>query len=246
MTADTAGRTLTRIEVMPNGSFVTDETPPDDRAPLRVTSAGVGGAAFFVVRGSEDDAAVERIERGSIGWTGTVVDLPFATLAAPVDRDGDGDLDAAVLRRQRDDVVTLLVGGDGSLEEAGTTPICDEPRAAAAWSSGGVAVACADGVSFVDSDDRPIAHQGNLYDLIADDLDGDGELDLAAPDLAAHAVVVWLDGEPPAVHPVSRGPVALRSADVNADGRVDLVSLAFEARAIDLLLNRLDPEGADL
>jgi hypothetical protein len=64
--------------------------------------------------------------------------------------------------------------------------------------------------------------------ITADYLDGDGNIDLAVANAATNDVSVFLgnsDGtfQPPAHFPVIRGPRAITSGDLNADGNTDLI-----------------------
>ncbi len=240
VTADTTGATLSRIAVADSGGLAAVTTAPIDPPPFHVAAAGP--ATFAVVLGTGDAAAVQL-------WQLPAWPSPPVPLAAPLPLAGATSAIAAprgilVVRRLAGDVVTLSAGAAGELSIAATTPACDDPRAAAPIAGGDVAVACADRIVFLDGGRAPLPHQGNLYDLVAADLDLDGADDLAAVDLAAHAAAIWTgDAVTPRSYPLSRGPVALRPADLSADGDQDLIVIAFEARALDLLENVLKGES---
>jgi hypothetical protein len=243
VTADTTGGTLSRITVaVDSGSLSAVTTGPIDPPPFHV--APVGPSTFAVVLGTGDAAAVQlwQLPTGAPPAPPTPLAAPLpladATLAVSTPRG------LLVVRRLAGDVVTLVANAAGELSVAAITPVCDEPRAAAPLADGEVAIACAAGVVFLDVTRAALPYQGNLYDLVAVDLDLDGMDDLAAVDLATHAALVWYgDTAAPHSYPLSRGPIALRPADLGADGDQDLIVLAFEARALDLLENVLKGES---
>jgi len=146
-------------------------------------------------------------------------------------------------------IAWAVVDGADGLREAGRRVLCDAPRAVAMVGSR-IAVACRDGLAVAGiGGDTPIERipiNGNPYDVVAGDLDGDGRTDLAAVDQANDSVVVTagLAGDRwsrPIVHPVGGDPVALVAADLGGDGDLDLVVSAFETRTIDVLENLSSP-----
>lgn len=237
LTADSAGRTLTRVRWGASGySAVT--SAPLERTPLHVAS--VDDRLAVVTLGTGAEAAVQLWElpadpAAAPVAVGAVLPIADATLTV------SGPSGLIVVRRLAGDLVSLGIGGDG-LVAMGMTPVCPEPRAAAELAQGSVAVACAGGVSYLGGERAELPAEGNLYDVLAADLDLDGQDDLAVVDLASHSAKVWMGGSgEPIVHPLSRGPIALRAADLGGDGDLDLIVLAFEDRVLDILENKEVP-----
>ncbi|MCA9492868.1 MAG: hypothetical protein KC621_23210 [Myxococcales bacterium] len=165
--------------------------------------------------------------------------LPGASAVAIGDVDGDGRSDiVAVLESE----ATAVVLSNASGFEAETrVAVCPTPSAVAVR-RGVIAVACrSGGVDLVEgSSVRHLEGGRASYDVLLDDLDGDGALDVAAVDRLGDAVFVWLDvtqDQAPWVYPVGRGPVALERFDFDGDGARDLVVLAYESRTVDVLLD---------
>jgi hypothetical protein len=245
VTADTTGATLSRVTI--DGGLLRAVTgAPIDPPPFHV--APLDASTFAVVLGTGDAAAVQLwslppapAEPGDARLPpvplGSPVPLPDATLSIFAPRG------VVVVRRLAGDVVTLSVGPAGELSVAATTPVCDDPRAATPY-DGDVAIACGDGISFLDGSRPRLSYAGNLYDLIAVDVELDGTTDLVGVDLDEFAAAVWDLPDPQArSYPLSRGPIALRAVDLGEDGDEDLIALAFEARAFDILENVVKGEA---
>ena len=92
-----------------------------------------------------------------------------------------------------------------------------------------------------ESSRRSLGPAGNLYDLLAADLDLDGTIDIAAVDVQDHALRIWLsperEGVRAFVHPVAKGPIALGALDLERDGDRDLWVLGYEERRLEILEN---------
>jgi hypothetical protein len=242
VTADATGGTLSRLH-MDGGALVAVTGDPLATPPFFV--GPIDGSTFAVVLGTGPAAAVQLWTLPAAPAGGPAPPpaplgepLPLAdatvTVAAP------GGL-LLVVRRLAGDVVTLSATPAGELSIAATTPVCDDPRTAAPFGAGtsaDIAVACRDGIVFLDGKRASLPYEGNLYDLVATDLDLDQVTDLAAIDLDEHAAAVWEGGAGvPRLYPLSRGPIALRAVDFDYDVDEDLIALAFEARAFDILEN---------
>lgn len=206
-----------------------------DEAIVTLGLEGEAHAGVEVWR-TEGDALVS----GGPRWT---IAGAFSTGAGDVD--GDGAVDVIAVLPSLGAIAWASVDANGGLAERGRAAVCDSPRAAAVLGDH-IAVACRDGLALVRVAETPEVERvpvaGNLYDLVASDVDGDGSADLAAVDVDGDAVLVFLaraDGglSAPTLHPVGIDPIALVAADLGGDGDVDLVVSAFGSRTIDVLEN---------
>ena len=134
--------------------------------------------------------------------------LPFSVVAP--DLNGDGKVDLAVANRDSNDVTVLLGNGAGGFSAAPGSPIKLGPR-------------------------DPVS-------LVTADLNGDGRPDLAVANYTSKDVSVLLgDGAggfsaaPGSPVRVAGHPLSVTAADLNGDGKVDLVIPAYK-NVISILL----------
>jgi hypothetical protein len=134
------------------------------------------------------------------------------------------------------ELVTVVL--TGAIESAGGTPIKDH-----AWSFTAVS-AVAPANFTLDSNytvgDKPIS-------VFSADLDGDGDLDLAAANFFSHSVSVLLNSDngsfaSPAAYPVGNYPYSIFSADLDGDGDLDLAAADYGSDSVSVLLN--DGDGS--
>jgi len=137
------------------------------------------------------------------------------------DINGDGHIDLAVSHCDNDDSIVLFFG-DGKMGFSLSQEI------------------------MLGSDRRVLEQE--IRDIVLDDLNGDGKLDLAAACYASGKVIVLLNTSKPGEMPMTfskeeyafpKGlPRALCVADFNGDGKKDLGVALWDANAVGLLINR--------
>jgi hypothetical protein len=199
---------------------------------------------------------------------------PVDLLAA--DLDGDGHLDLATANRGDDTVSVFLGGGDGSFTTLTPVPAPGGPRALAAADFDGdgttdLAVACfdfdfgvggaaaaRDQIDLLLADGRawglglasvvPLDRGEQPIDLVADDFDGDGDVDLAYASRSLDAVgTLENDGQAafartlPARVGLAGRPQQLEIGDFDADGKPDLAVFVPDANAVTVLRNVAAP-----
>jgi hypothetical protein len=143
-----------------------------------------------------------------------------AAAALAADIDGDGDTDLATLGRDRR--IHLLVNRPGSFERESSRAYADGAG------TGGLTAR-----------------------LIAGDFDGDGDADLAAADAGVDRVFLFTGDERPGMaatyrFPSHAGPRDLAAADLDGDGRDDLVVLRQGPDGAVLTALRVAAEGNGL
>jgi hypothetical protein len=135
----------------------------------------------------------------------------FAIAVAAADFDGDGDRDLAVANRFDSQVTILNNNGLGNFVERSTSP---EPAGS------------------------------GPYSILAADLDGDTDADLAVTNADSHDVTVLRNNgagnfrEPPtSPEPVDLDPVAIVASDLEGDGDFDLAVTSQTTSAVTVLRN---------
>ena len=156
------------------------------------------------------------------GSFGTRGSLPVRIRAA--DMNGDGALDLALAHRDASDLISLFYGANDF--RFGTSQVL-----------------------FLGKD--PEVLEEDVRDLVAEDLDGDGRVDLAAACVGSGDVVVLRNASAPETfrlqfdrerHAFPEGrAAALAAADLDGDGDKDLAVALWDADAVGLLLNRGEP-----
>ncbi len=187
--------------------------------------------------------------------------LPLEVAAADLDDDGDQDL--AVANLETDNVTILRNNGSGSFNEhpsspepAGNAPGSvaasdldadgDQDLAVADRGSNVVTILRNNGSgSFAEHPSSP-EPTGNLpHQLVASDLDGDGDQDLAIVTFTADELMVLRNNgsgsfneHPASPVPVGNGPSGVAAADLDGDGAQDLaVANVFNDRVTILRNN---------
>jgi hypothetical protein len=181
------------------------------------------------------------------------------------DIDADGALDLVSVNMQSSDVSLLFNQGDGTFEPALNLPVGQSPEhmvLADLEGDGDLDIAAA-GANPVPVESRmdevavlwnqgqrtfsPAVVQdvyGNPFSLAAGDLDGDGDLDLLIANQGDIAILAILPGGAlaPAVHVAvggleRPGPVHVECADLNGDGKPDVVTRNSNGESSSVLLN---------
>lgn len=191
-------------------------------------------------------------------------------LVAVGDLDGDGVPDAAVSSHDSNRVTFLRGEGDGGFAPFPGSPVptgSPEPPHNHALAladldrdgdldllfgnqdAGSLAVLLGDGQgAFAPAPDSPVSTGPSPYPVATGDLDGDGVLDLAVADLRARGVTLLRgDGRggfspfPSSPLPTPRSPFHVALADLDGDGRLDLVASHNDSPLLSVHLG--DGEG---
>jgi PKD domain/FG-GAP-like repeat/Bacterial Ig domain/FG-GAP repeat len=224
------------------GAIVIGDLDGDGRADLAVAATGAGGLEVFRRQPGGGFA------RTTYGAAQGVPVQPGALAGADVD--GDGDLDLAVSSASSPASAIFLNDGAGAFALAQTLPASGDvafgdldgdgdPELVLSAASPAVSVFTNTGGTFA----LGAEYAGGHGHLAIADLDGDGAADVAVADVAAADVsVLWNEGagalSPPVRFPVQPTPAGIVAADVNGDGRRDLVTSAAEpAYEVGVLAN---------
>jgi hypothetical protein len=192
---------------------------------------------------------------------------PSVRKVALGDVDGDGQLDAVAVEHDTYFVTVLLGDGRGGFRPAPHSPVraASGPRPhthdvvlgdvnrdgrldvlTTNVNDNAVSVLLGDGAGrFTPARASPVPVGRGPYDaLVLADLDGDGVPDLATPNIGGNKIdVLRGDGTggfarvPGAPFPVAERPGYVRAADVNGDGRPDLLATHDDVGLLTILLN---------
>ncbi len=230
----------------------------DGRLDLVVCNYGDGTVSVLLGNGagrfSGAPASSYRVGSGPLG-------------SAVADFNGDGRPDIAVTNRNSNDVSFVLGGPTGFRVSPRNLGVAAGPVSVVARDFNGdgradlaianhfankISVFLGDGrLGFAAAPGSPFATGNGPNQIKAADFDGDGELDLAAPEFLGTAVAL-LRGNgrgrftPFAGSPVTTGnaPVSIATPDLNGDGRSDLVAANFYGGDIVVLLAGRPPGPA--
>ena len=207
LTVDAAGGRIVRLFGDGSGALTRRPEAGDIPAGAAPSDLLFLGERLFVIDGERDEARVFT-PKGKLAWSGPLPSGPRSIEA--IDFDGDGNEELAI-----------ALGGSGRR---------------------GVLIAEWTGDRLTERTLIPVP--GAPLDLAVADLDGDGVVDLAllslaAPDAKQGGVQpLFLDGRGGAVagkaEPVSLAPRQLAAADLDGDGRAELLVAAQFAHVIDL------------
>ncbi len=243
------------------GAVAVADVNADGRPDLLVPDFDAGGVSVLLRQAGGGFAA----ENGSPPATGT---QPRDLAAA--DFNGDGRPDMAVTNLGSDNVTVLLrqAGGGFAAENGSPFPVGTSPIDIAARDLNGdgradlaIANYGSDNVSillrqasggFAADPASPIAAGNGTTGIVAPDLNGDGRADLAFTNNLANTLSVLLRRpgggyEADTGSPISlpTGPSGIASADVDGDGRPDLVVTSAGANVLSVLLNRIPLPGSE-
>ncbi|NUP11414.1 MAG: VCBS repeat-containing protein [Polyangiaceae bacterium] len=238
LVAGTSSASVVRYE-LEDGDLVERETVEVDGPPTAVACAdadGDGVTDFAAAVGFEEEATIIPFGSGSLA-PGDGVPFASASSLRFADVDDDGDLDLVALATAQTSLAIVVREGAGYGESTTLDLPCEAPRATAAMGSATIAVACDGEILLVENpiSDAPtvtsIEAQPALYDVVADDFDGDGNLDLAAVGIIEHELEVWMGPTAQLQHyeyPVARGPIALAISRSQSNEDSALIVLSFE------------------
>jgi uncharacterized repeat protein (TIGR01451 family) len=235
-------------------SVVLADFDSDGDLDLATANDGTGDVTIMLGDGSGDFTAA--------GTSPEVVGGEPSSITVG-DFKGDGKPDLAVTDLMNDGVIIMVGDGTGDFTVAGTSPesVGVQPISADAsdfngdgrvdlavvnQGSGDLDVLLGDGSGdFAPSSTSPEQVDSNPQDVVAADINGDGDPDLATSDFTFNHVTVLLgngvgDFSEPATSPETVGshPVAIAAGDVNNDGKPDLVTGNSGSANASILLNQ--------
>lgn len=245
-------------------NFAPPLSVPEGAAPRAVLSADVDSDGKQDLITLDETSSVVRVRRGQGDGTFGAA-TTFATAAGPVaaalgDFNGDGRPDLAITAAAADSVSLLIGQGDGTFLSRTDFPVGTGPVAIVSLDidrDGRLDLATANNFSgsvtlLQGQGDGTFAPPADLFvvtaptDLVAGDFDMDGEVDLAVVDAMTEPdrVAVILNPQlrnprSPSTtlyFPVGLAPKGLAAADVNGDGRLDLVVANHDDNDLSLLL----------
>ena len=233
-----------------SGRFTsTTITPTGLNTPKAATGAdldGDGDVDLAVANGG-DSKVVVLLNDGTGNFTSSgtpgVGNFPLSVTAA--DLDGDGDLDLATANNSAGTVSVLLNDGAGTFTSAGSdVAVGDGPTSVVAADLDGdgdldlatansdttntVSILLNNGAGTFTSAGPDVAIGADPNGIVAADLDGDGDVDLATANSAGHSVSILLnDGAGTFTRvgtdvTVGGGPTSIVAADLDGDGDFDL------------------------
>ena len=192
---------------------------PAGKEPNFVTLADVNGdGKLDVIVANSGDSTVSVFLGDGHGGLVPAPGSPFAAGPSPndiavADFNRDGKLDLAIANHTAKQFTLLLGDGHGGFHPAPGSPFT-------------------------------IATRPHSHGIAAGDFNGDGNIDVTIEDWGDDKVVVVLgDGKggfstPGTQYPVGRHPYErLRAADMNGDGRADIVTANFEGENVTVLLS---------
>lgn len=215
------------------------------RHVARWLAPAVLGAASVVLVGWYVDAGSDPLRDVAAGdvpaYSRSAIQLSSAYSLATADLNGDGRLDFVVTGYKTNLLHTYLGRGDGTFVAAGeaATGVNPDGVVLADFSGDGILDAAtanrgSNTVSLLlgtgtGTFHRRVEHHvaGGPRGVAAGDIDGDGSLDLAVTSFDAATVTTFLarDGRlrQSRVHAIGTDPYQVRLADLNRDGRMDVV-----------------------
>jgi hypothetical protein len=262
--ADAASKAILVLGGTGGGTFAPPRTFKAGGAPQALAIADINrdGRADIVAADTGTNALAVLYARGG-GFFDAPALVPVGSgpdAVAVADLDGDGKPDLIAADAGSGDVATVISKGDGTFRTATKTAVGADPTSVAVASAGGarklIAADAGSGdvaiVGFtVINGNASFARTGTVQvgvdpnALVAADVNGDGIPDLLTPDYGSDSVSLFTglgDGTfAPAVNlplPTGAGPAALAVADVNGDGRPDIVVADSGADSVSVLLNQ--------
>jgi hypothetical protein len=230
---------------------------PGEQVEVTLTT-GLGGTAPLVARYR---VAVSG-GTGSFTSSSTLDVQGSPRSVAAGDLDGDGDVDLAVANRAADTVLILQNDGAGNFTNGDTVAVGDAPESVAAADLDGdgdldlavvtagpnaltnsVSVYQNDGSGTFTTLGTAVVVGSTPFSVIAADLDGDGDMDLAVANQTS-GTISTLENNGSGVFTdfgaavaVGAGASAVTAADLDGDGDLDLASANATANTVSILQN---------
>ncbi len=259
---DRSTSTLILFENSGHGRFLSPAMLPTAPGPSFVAIADLDGDGDddLAVTSSASTLAVHRnAGDGTFGPSEPAGDSGGTESLAIADLDGDGDLDVAASRT--DEVIVLVNDGDGTFAPEVTITLLnarfvtsgdldrdgDVDLVVTKFWNDTISVLMNDGGAQFGAPTTYAAKKWPTWTALGD-LDSDGDLDMATgyPELTASNYSIWIevrlnagDGSfaPPIVLSSSLNPSAVAIADVDGDGKSDIVAASFSQHLISVHAN---------